>query len=145
MSLSRSIICFLTVCFAATLCSAQAPAAASNNKPEDQVAQLERDWLAADAKGDTAWLRRIIADDFIGSTFDGTLLSKHDIVPDHSGAGGFAGATLGETNVRVFGDTSVLMGIIKTAGAEPKQIRVTLVCQKRHEGWQMIAAELTHM
>ena len=136
----------LILCFAATLSSAQGQAAASNSKPEDQVAQLERDWLAADAKGDTASLRRIIADDFIGSSFDGTSLSKYDIVPDHPGPGGFAGATLGETNVRVFGDTSVLMGVINTAGGpEPRQIRVTLVCQKRPQGWQMIAAELTHM
>jgi ketosteroid isomerase-like protein len=135
----------LIVCFAAILCSAQGPAAASNSKPEDQVAQLERDWLAADAEGDTASLRRIIADDFIGTSFNGTLLSKYDIVPDHSGPGGFARATLGETNVRVFGDTSVLMGVINTAGGpEPRQIRVTLVCQKRPQGWQMIAAQMTH-
>jgi hypothetical protein len=144
----------LIVCLLATLSSAQAPAA-SNSKPEDQVAQLERDWLAADGKGDTALLRRIIADDFIGSSFNGGLLSKEDIIPERTGPGGFAGATTGETNVRIFGDTSVLMGVINTAGPEPRQIRntagpeprqirVTLVCQKRPQGWQIIAAQMTH-
>jgi hypothetical protein len=127
------------------LSSAQAQAAGSNRKPEDQVAQLERDWLAADGKGDTASLRRIIADDFIGSTFNGGLLSKEDIIPERTGPGGFAGATPGETNVRIFGDTSVLMGVINTVGGpEPRQIRVTLVCQKRPQGWQIIAAQMTH-
>ena len=52
-------------------------------------------------------------------------------------------ATPGATSVRVFGDTAVLMGSIKTAGApQPKDMRVTLVCQKRPQGWQMIAAHL---
>ncbi|MFZ0416930.1 MAG: nuclear transport factor 2 family protein [Candidatus Sulfotelmatobacter sp.] len=133
----------LIFCFAATLSSAQGQAA-SNGKPEDQVAQLERDWLAADGKGDTASLRRIIADDFIGSSFNGGLLSKEDIIPERTGPGGFAGATPGETNVRVFGDTSVLMGVINTAGPESRQIRITLVCQKRPQGWQIIAAQMTH-
>jgi ketosteroid isomerase-like protein len=146
MSSTRAVISVvLILCAGATLSFAQAQTARSNSKPEDQVTQLERDWLAADAKGDTASLRRIISDDFIGSSFDGGLLSKGDIIPERSGPGGFAGATLGETNVRLFGDTAVLMGVINTAGgAQPKPIHVTLVCQKRPQGWQMIAAELTH-
>ena len=141
-----SIVSVLIIVCAGELSFAQAPAATSNSKPEDQVTQLERDWLAADAKGDTASLRRIISDDFIGSSFDGGLLSKQDIIPERTGPGGFAGATPGETNVRVFGDTAVLMGVINTAaGPQPKAIHVTLVCQKKPQGWQMIAAQLTHM
>ena len=147
MSYARFITCLvLIVSFVAPLSFAQAQAAGSNSKPEDQVAQLERDWLAADGKGDTAALRRIIADDFIGTSFNGTMLSKEDIVPERPGPGGFAGATPGETNVRVFGNTSVLMGVVNTVGGpEPRQIRVTLVCQKKPQGWQIIAAQLTHL
>lgn len=110
-------------------------------KPEQQVAQLERDWLAADAKGDTARLRQIIADDFMGSSSDGSLLKKEDIIPQGEGPGGFAGATVGETNVRVFGDTGVLMGVINNA----RKLHVTLVCQKKTQDWQIIAAQLSQM
>jgi ketosteroid isomerase-like protein len=145
MFFARSInYVILTLCVTAPMI-AQEQATGSKSKPEDQVAQVERDWLAADAKGDAAWLRRIISDDFIGSSFDGGLLGKEDIIPQGSGPGGFAGATPGETSVRVFGDTGVVMGVINTAGESPsKQIRVTLVCQKRPQGWQMIAAQLAH-
>jgi ketosteroid isomerase-like protein len=142
MSTRHIISLVLTVCAAATLNSAQ-QSATSIGKPEDQVTQLERDWLTADGKGDVASLRRIISDDFMGSSFDGQMLSKQDIIPERTGPGGFAGATLGDTNVRVFGDTAVLMGVINTAGAPPKQIHVTLVVQKKPQGWQMIAAQLT--
>jgi hypothetical protein len=138
----------LLIWVSTALSVAQQPATTSaskpeDHKPEDQVAQLERDWLIADGKGDLVSLRRIIADDFIGGSFDGSLLSKDDIIPQTGGPGGFAGATPGETTVRVFGETAVLMGVISTGGPQPKKIRVTLVCQKRAQGWQMIAARLT--
>jgi ketosteroid isomerase-like protein len=147
MSVPRSTIqVVLMVCLGTTLSFAQSHTAGSNPKPDDQVIEVERDWLAADAKGDTVTLRRLIADDFIGSSFNGEVLSKEDIIPQGSGPGGFAGATAGDTKVRVFGDTAVLLGVINTAGGpQAKPIRVTLVCQKRPQGWQIIAAQLTHM
>jgi ketosteroid isomerase-like protein len=127
-----------------TFVLAEEPAPPSNAKLEDQVLQLERDWLAADGKGDAARLREIIADDFVGSSFDGELLSKSDIIPIGGGRGGFAGAVPTKTNVRVFGDTGVLMGVINNPeSAEKKSIRVTLVCQKRAQGWQIVAAQLS--
>ena len=148
--MSSSRACLTVFVLAAVLCGFAQAQAASNTKPtnkdvEDQIAQLERDWLAADAKGDVAGLHKIVADDFIGSGFDGPLLSKQDIIPQEGAPGGFAGATPADTSVRIFGDTAVLMGSIKTAGSQPKQIRVTLVCQKRGQGWQMIAAHLARM
>ena len=116
--------------------------AASSSKPEDRVLQLERDWLDADAKADTASLSKIVADDFMGSSPDGMLLAKSDIIPRGPGPGAFAGATPTDTNVRAYGDTAVLMGLIKTA--DSTLIRVTLVCQKRANAWQIIAAQLSH-
>ena len=70
-------------------------------------------------------------------------LGRWHLVPEDATPGGFAGATLGDTNVRVFGDTGVLMGVINAAEPNSKPIRVTLVCQKRSQGWQLIAAQLT--
>lgn len=150
MSSARSLVCLgLILCFGVTVSFTQEPVSGSIRNPdnrlkEDQVKQVERDWLAADAKGDADSLRRLISDGFIGSSFDGGLLNKGDIIPQGTGPGGFAGATPGETNVRIFGNTGVLMGVINTAGPQPSQIRVTLVCQKSLQGWQMIAAQLTH-
>lgn len=141
MSSARiAIYAAVIVCLSATVSSAQANAPSS--RPEDQVMKVERDWLAADAKGDVASLRQIISDDFMGSSFDGGLLTKEDIIPEGGGPGGFAGATPGQSNVRVFGDTGVLMGTINTAGSQAKPIRVILVCQKRSQGWQIVAAQL---
>lgn len=119
---------------------------APNDNPEDQISKLERDWLAADGKGDAAHLREIIADDFIGSSFNGNPLTKDDIIPMDGSPGGFAGAIPGKTSLRVFGDTGVLMGVINNPeGKMRKQLRVTLVCQKRSHGWQIVAVQLSQL
>jgi hypothetical protein len=131
----------LSICCCAALMLAQDTAQSVN--PEDQVVQVERDWLAADAKGDSTMLRRIIADDFIGNNGQGSSLGKDDIVPEEGRPGGFVGATVGETTVRIFGETGVLMGSINTGPQSKPTIRVVLVCQKRPQGWQMVAAQLT--
>jgi hypothetical protein len=110
----------LILCLCATLSLAREQAAGSNPKPEDQVTQLERDWLAADGKGDIASLRRIISDDFIGSSFNGNLLSKEDIIPEGATPGGFADATPGDTTARVFGDTAVLIGVVNMTGGQSR-------------------------
>lgn len=59
MNRALIVVSLFTISLAAVVtkvASGQAPAGA---KPVDQVAQLERDWLAADGKGDVAALRRI--------------------------------------------------------------------------------------
>lgn len=147
MLFKRSLIgVSLFLCVSPSWILMQAQAAQSDSQPEAQLAQVERDWLAADTKGDVSRLRQLVADDFMGSTSDGSLLNKDDIIPEAGQPGGFAGATPGPTNFRVFGDTGVLMGVIQTAGKpQGKQIYVTLVCQKRTRGWQIIAARLTPM
>src|SRR5262245_14503001 len=143
MPFSKTGFGLVLVALSAVYFALQAPQSApSNSKPEDQVLQLERDWLAADGKADVAALRRLVADDFMGGAPSGTLLSKDDIIPRSGDHGAFAGATPTDTSVRVFGDTAVLMGYVKNADSQ--LVRVTLVCQKRAQGWQMIAMQLAH-
>jgi hypothetical protein len=146
MRITRKILPFcLGICCSASLMLAQENSQSA--KPEDQVAQVERDWLAADAKGDSTMLRRIIADDFIGNNGGnnarGAALEKNDIIPEDGRPGGFAGASVGETIVRIFGETGVLMGNINTGPEAKPTVHVVLVCQKRAAGWQMVAAQLT--
>ena len=143
MHLRKTVLAFMLLVLAAVsfaFTPRQSPA--PNAQPEDRIRQLERDWIDADAQADTTSLSRIVADDFMGGSPDGNLLGKADIIPRGGGPGAFAGATPQETNVRIYGDTAVLMGFIKTA--DSRLVRVTLVCQKRSNSWQIIAAQLSH-
>jgi hypothetical protein len=86
LCLARSII-YVVLIFSvgATLSLVQTQAAGSDSKAKDQVRQVERDWLAADAKGDASLLHRII------STISSAAASTAGCWQHHS-----AGATLGE-------------------------------------------------
>jgi ketosteroid isomerase-like protein len=114
-------------------------------KAEDEIVKLERDWLKAEASGDLATLRGLLADDFIGTAFNSKVLTKDDIVPSEGDSTGrLPKSSLREATVRVFGDCAVLMGYVAMDEAkQPDGWRITSVYQKRENGWQMIAAHLS--
>jgi ketosteroid isomerase-like protein len=115
------------------------------NMTEDDFRKLEQSWLDAAAAPDLPALRKLFADDFIGTSFGGGVLSKDDVVPP----GGMSSnhmpkSTLGDSTVRIFGDTAVLMGSVEMhAGEMNEEIRMTTVYQKRAEGWQVIAVHMS--
>ncbi len=117
--------------------AAQAP------RPEDQLVQLVRDWLAADARGDHAALDRLIADDFMGYAH-GNIVSKDDIAPaDAPPKTNVTKYSLQESSVRLYGDTGVVMSRVVIEGAPPPgEFKCTLVFQKRAAAWKMIAAHM---
>ncbi len=116
----------------------------STDKGEDQIVQTERAWLAAEASDDLPALRRIVADDFIGTAFGPNVLTKTDIVPPEGASSNrMPKSSLRERTVRVYGDTAVLIGnVVNDDPKQPGNLRVTTVFQKRPQGWQMIAAHL---
>jgi ketosteroid isomerase-like protein len=112
---------------------------------EDDFRKLEQTWLDAAAVPDLPALRRIFADDFMGTSFGGDVLSKDDIVPpDGSTANHFPKSALRTSTVRIFGDTAVLMGLVEIqAPQKAEEIRMTTVFQKHAEGWQVIAVHMS--
>ncbi len=140
MKLSLLVVCLAVVAIAfGSLHSA----ASVPDSSQDQIIKLEQDWLAAEASGNMAPLRQLIADDFIGTGPAGNVLSKSDIVPESGEGNRLPKSRLRDSTVRIFGDTAVLMGYLATDGATPPTgFHVTTVYQKQAAGWRMIA---THM
>ena len=140
----RAILASLLIAFSLFLVARAYPLrAAQAPRPEDQLLQLVRNWLDADARGDHAALDRLIADDFMGFAH-GNIVSKDDIAP--------AGAppktsvikySLQESSVRLYGDTGVVMSRVVIEGAPPPgEFKCTLVFQKRADAWKIIAAHM---
>jgi ketosteroid isomerase-like protein len=72
---------------------------------------MEKDWVQAAIKKDTVATDRIIADDWIGVAFNGTTLTKADVLNDlKSGATASQAIELGPLKVRVYGDTAIVNG-----------------------------------
>jgi ketosteroid isomerase-like protein len=86
--------------------SAQGPSAV-----ELTIIQMEKEWVQAALKKDAGAMDRIIADDWIGVAFNGTTLTKAEVLNDlKSGASASQAIELGPLKVRVYGDTAIVNG-----------------------------------
>jgi ketosteroid isomerase-like protein len=140
----RAVLASLLVAFSFFLVVRALPVrAAQAPRPEDQLLQLVRNWLDADARGDHAALDRIIADDFMGFAH-GNVVSKDDIAPaDAPPKTNVIKYSLQESSVRLFGDTGVVMSrVVVEDPKQPGEFKCTLVFQKRGDAWKMIAAHM---
>jgi ketosteroid isomerase-like protein len=120
-------------------------AKAQSAKESDELVGMVQKWLDAEVSNDRAALQKMISDDFIGTSFGGTIVSKDDIVPPmESGDRHFPKSSIKESIARVFGNAGVVMGRIAAANADqPMDFRFTIVFSKQPQGWQMIAAHLS--
>ncbi len=134
----------LVGCFC-LLATARPEAVAPANMTEDDFRQLEQKWLDAAAVPDLPVLRQMLADDFMGTSFGGGVLSKRDVVPyDGVSANHMPKCSLKDSTVRIFGDTAVLMGSVEMqVPQKSEQVRMTTVFQKRGDAWQVIAVHMS--
>jgi ketosteroid isomerase-like protein len=90
---------------------AQGGSAQGSSAVELAIIQLEKDWVQAALKKDAGAMDRIIADDWVGIAFNGTTLTKADVLNDlKSGATASQTIELGPLKVRVYGDTAIVNG-----------------------------------
>ena len=106
--------------------------ASTANMGEDDFRKLEQAWLDAAAVPDLPTLRKMFSEDFMGTSFGGGVLSKHDVVPaDGISASHMPKSVLKDSTVRIFGDTAVLMGDVEMqVPQKAEDIRMTTVFQK---------------
>jgi hypothetical protein len=104
----------LVACFCVLAFGRPSASVASTNMTEDDFRKLEQQWLDAAAVPDLPALRKIFAEDFMGTSFGGGgVLSKSDVVPaDETPANHMPKSMLRDSTVRIFGDTAVLMGSV---------------------------------
>ena len=127
--------------------------ATSNNdqssNAEQQVRQVVKEWRDAKVRLDIEKLDRLTADDFFEANQAGDGVNKEQLLALYrSGYLQFDSIEPIETNVRVYGDTSVVTGIhrenVKYQGREVGgKLRYTQVYVKRQGRWQIVASQLT--
>ena len=114
---------------------------------EQQVRQLEHEWIEAFLQGDTETLDRILADDFIFTDPEGRLLTKPEWIADiTSGELTFESIHIDDLQVRMYGDAAVANGRV-TVKAQSKeggfegQYCYTDMYVKRDGRWQAVAEQ----
>ncbi len=123
---------------------------------DDQIQELKRvveDWAAAELHGDTAFLERALADDFIGVGPRGFTLTKEHWLDRHeSGKLGYESFGLDELEVRPYGDAAVAVcrqsaeGVYEDENGRfdlHEQFRATLVLVKQQGRWLLAGLQLS--
>ena len=125
------------------------PNVPTSQMTENDFRNLEQKWLDAAAVPDLPALRKMFADDFMGTAFGPNVLSKTDVIPpDGSSAAHLPKSVLQNSTVHIYGDTAVLMGGVNEPDAsQPGKstggFRITTVFQKRGGDWQVIAVHMS--
>jgi uncharacterized protein (TIGR02246 family) len=133
----------------ATPATAATAAASPAENVEQTITKLEREWAAALVKADAAAFDRLMADDWLMTTWDGQTVSKAQSIEEFkSGVAKLTAAEIGNLKVRVFGDTAVATigqtekGTYKGQDSSGHYL-YTDVWVKRNGQWQAVASHGT--
>jgi uncharacterized protein (TIGR02246 family) len=123
-----------------------------NNQIEEPN-KLVEDWVTAELRGDTAFLKSTLADDFVGVGPRGFTLTKEQWIARHE-AGNLKYESFGldEVDVRPYGDAAVAVcrqtaeGVYEDENGRydiHEQFRATLVFVKQQGRWLLASLHLS--
>ena len=137
----------LLVALVGLLASSRARAQATS-ATEQEIVKLEQAATDAQFKKDRAALERLLADDYLYTHSNGSVLNKtQEIAESMSSDVQWTDSKLADLKVRIFGDVAVLTGrqtIQGTAkGYVPGPRRITDIFVKRSGHWQWAGGQAT--
>ena len=115
----------------------------NREQTEQEVAQLTDTWATAELQGDSAFLEKLLAEDFVGVGPLGFLLSKQEWLARHQTSDmKYTAHTLDEVKVRGYNEAAILIGRLTqeaTYRGNPinAQLRTTLVFVYQQGQWQL--------
>ena len=122
-------------------------------KAEEEVRNLERQWLEAYEKHDSQAMTRIVADDFIITFPNGSMQSKPQLmrmIANPNPSSPKMHFYTEDVKSRAYGDTVILMGRVVTEYERDgkkvrEQSRYTDTYVKRNGRWQVVASHLSNV
>lgn len=116
---------------------------------EQEVSDLVKRWVDVELKGDADAYEELVTADFHGIGPVGFMLNKEQWVGRHrSGTMKNEGFEVKDAEIRVYGDTAVLVGVqdqkTTVMGRDTSgQFRLTLVAVKQDGAWKLANAQLS--
>jgi hypothetical protein len=114
-----------------------------------QVTDLSQQWVAAELRGDTAFLDRTLTDDFVGIGPLGFMLSKQDwLLRYRSGDFAYQMLALEDPRVRDYGAAAVLIGTQAQHATYRDHVtqgrfRITLIWVRPAANWLLAGCHLS--
>jgi uncharacterized protein (TIGR02246 family) len=121
------------------------PKSDSDASISETLQALEQEWLNAEKNHDAAAFEKIVADDWVAITPDGKRQTKAERAAEIKSAH-ITSATLGDMNVRVFGDAAVVTGTddevtVENGKKSSEHYVWTDVFVKRNGKWLAVASQ----
>jgi ketosteroid isomerase-like protein len=145
--MNRNVILAVAFGGAMSILSALDRASASPGDAE-QLREIEQDWADAYVKRDTSFAQTITSDDFAFVGPDGNVVKKDDYIKSMTGDTIFAEFKLENLNVRIYGETAVVIGTcaIKAQAKEEDEsgkFSFTDVFMKQKGEWKAVSGQVT--
>src|SRR3954453_758246 len=114
---------------------------ANTQRDLDTLTALNRDFTASVQKGDVKRFEEILADDFMMSTPDGSLLDKAEYLELTGEPGTISGLVAEDVRIRLLGDFAIIHGrlISLTADGKPRRGRYTDNWARRDGTWVAVS------
>lgn len=111
----------------------------------DELTMLNRDYIASVQGGDVARFDQILADDFLCSNPDGSLVDRAGFLEQTARPVTISGLTAEDVRIRVLGDVAIVHGRTSytTAAGEHRNGRYTDVWARRGGRWLAVSAHVT--
>lgn len=116
-----------------------------HGKIERALVKLDKEWAAAEARGDTASINRILADEYVFTDLDGKVGDKRQfLVHTKSSDTRPESITPDDYKVRFYGNTAVMTHSATLKGRDnSEQARAIHVWVNRRGRWQVVAHQWT--
>jgi len=121
-----------------------------DHSPEEQaLIQIQQDWAEARVKGDSSYTRRIEVDDCTIVWPDGSVVNKKEDLQTMTGDVAFSEFNIDDLQVRVYGETGIVVGQGKISAQKGRQNLVngkfvwTDTFVKQGGEWKVVASQIT--
>jgi ketosteroid isomerase-like protein len=106
---------------------------------------LNRDYINSVQHGDVRRFDEILAEDFLCSNPDGSLVDRKQFLAQTARPVTISGLAIDDVRIRVLGDVAIIHArtSYRTADAEQRHGRYTDVWAKRAETWLAVSAHVT--
>jgi ketosteroid isomerase-like protein len=111
----------------------------------DALTALNRDYIHSVQHGDVRRFEEILAEDFLCSNPDGSLVDKQGFLAQTGRAVTISGLTAEDVRVRILGDVAIIHAQTRymTANGEQRIGRYTDVWARRNGCWLAVSAHVT--
>ncbi len=111
----------------------------------DALTALNRDYIHSVQHGDVRRFNEILAEDFLCSNPDGSLVDKNQFLAQTARPVTISGLSVQEVRVRILGDVAIIHARTSytTAGGEERNGRYTDVWARRDGRWIAVSAHVT--